>query len=74
MKMGKRNEPGITPIIGKMVKYLICQAAPFMTTIGLVAVSIFVDDGQIIVGGWASSSSQAQVAAVWIDRIILFRG
>ena len=30
----------LLPIIGKMVKYLIYQAAPFLTTTGLVAVEI----------------------------------
>ena len=33
---------------------------------------IIAEDGQIIVGGWASSSSQAQVAATWVNGQLVY--
>jgi len=33
---------------------------------------ITVSEGKVIVGGWASSSTQAQVAATWVDGQLIY--
>ena len=55
-----------------MGKYLICQGPVYDNYWVGGGRDIIAEDGQIIIGGWASSSSQAQVAAIWVDSQLFY--
>ena len=67
------NEPGITPHYWKNGQIFDLPGGPVFDNYWVGGGrDIIVEDGQTIVGGWASSSSQAQVAAVWIDSELFY--
>lgn len=67
------DEPGITPHYWKNGQIFDLPGGPVFDNYWVGGGrDIIVEDGQTIVGGWASSSSQAQVAAVWIDSELFY--
>ena len=67
------GEPGVTPHYWKNGKKIDLPGGPVFGC-GWVGggMDVTVSDGIVIVGGWASSSSQAQVAATWIDGQLIY--
>ena len=67
------DEPGITPHYWKNGQIFDLPGGPVFDNYWVGGGrDIIVEDGQIIVGGWASSSSQAQVAATWVNGQLVY--
>jgi len=67
------GEPGETPHYWKNGNKIDLPGGPVYGC-GWVGggMDITVSDGKVIVGGWASSSTQAQVAATWVDGQLIY--
>ena len=67
------DEPGITPHYWKNGQIFDLPGGPVFDNYWVGGGrDIIAEDGQIIVGGWASSSSQAQVAATWVNGQLVY--
>ena len=67
------GEPGITPHYWKNGQLFDLPGGPVFDNYWVGgARDIFVKDGQIIIGGWASSKTHSQIAVVWINSQLTY--